>query len=83
MSVNINIIKSCSASLPDDDKEMQCELMERVLQTLLEVEKLSPKQKAQVQDGLVSIRSGVTDSTSMRPEPDHSRYAHRLSLIAA
>jgi hypothetical protein len=81
MSVNINVFKY-SASLPNDDKEMQRELMKRVLQTLLKVKKLTPKQEAQVQDSLVSIRSGVTD-TSMRPEPDHSRYARRLSLIAA
>jgi hypothetical protein len=41
---NINIVKLChSATLPDEDKEMQCELIEHILLTLLEVEKLTQK----------------------------------------
>jgi hypothetical protein len=80
--VNVNIVNSRSATLPDEDKEMQRSLMERVLQILLEVEKLTPKQKVQVHDGLASIRSNVTD-TSTHLERDQSRYVHRFSSIAA
>ena len=43
---------------------MQCALMERVLETLLEVENLTLNEKTWVQDGLAFIRSDVTESSS-------------------
>jgi hypothetical protein len=81
--LTLTFVKSRSATLPDEDTEMQRELMERVIQILLEVETLTPNQKAQVQDGLASIRSDAID-ISMRPKPehDHPRYVHRFSSIA-
>jgi hypothetical protein len=53
-----------SDALPEEDQETQRALMERVLEILLEVENLTANQRAHVQDGLVSIRSDATGTST-------------------
>ena len=43
--------------MPEEDQETQRALMERVLEILLEVEKLTSNERTQVQHGLAFIRS--------------------------
>ena len=55
---------SYSESLPDDDPETQAILMQHVLEVLMEVESLTPTEKAMVQDNLTNICSNTMGSES-------------------
>ena len=59
---------------------MQRALMERVLNILLEVEKLSEDERAQVQDGLTFIRPDVTE-TSPNSAPESETFSNLAALI--
>ena len=59
---------------------MQRALMERVLNILLEVEKLTEDERAQVQDGLACIRPDVTE-ISLNSAPESETFSNLAALI--
>ena len=54
---------------------MQCELMERVLEILPEVENLISNERAQVQDGLAFVRSDATETSKAAATPHMETFS--------
>ena len=65
----------CSESLPEEDPETQAVLMKHILEMLMEIENLTPAEKASVQENIANL-----DPHSLGASAQHGqqRYASTL-----
>jgi hypothetical protein len=81
---SVNTQTTHSESLPDKDPDTQAILMGRVLEILMEIEQITPTERASIQDNLAGLRShhlGLGTSTSTQSASGQQRYVSLADII--